>query len=322
MDRRKPAVAIIILNWNGVADTLALLKNFESVNYPNFSVLVVDNGSVDDSVDRLTRYSKQHKEKKEQRFTLSLLPLPKNLGYAEGNNRGLSEARQLKADYYLLLNNDTVLSPDFLDQLVMTAESNPTFGAFGPTIGYADSQGRSTGQIWYAGGWLNFFAGGAHHHTAKPTANTSILETDFITGCCLLLRAKAVNQLDQLFDPAFFAYGEDVDLCLRLNHQGWKLGYVPAAQVWHKLAASSGGPKSSNFWYYNVRNNWLVMSRYASWYHWPIFILYFLFYKPVLLSIGGAILRPRPDKWLRLQAIAQGTVDAIIGRFGPRPTTQ
>ncbi len=316
----QPKVAIIILNWNGITDTITLLKNLESVEYVNFSVLVVDNASTDDSVGQIARYMEQLRRSDKPALKLSLLPLSKNFGYAEGNNKGIVQASREKPDYYLLLNNDTLVDPHFLSRLVEAAESEPSVAAAAPIIYYADPNGAKSNRVWFAGGWLNFYAGGAHHHTAIPSLekDRSWVPTQFLTGCCLLIKRGRVEQSAHLFDPTFFAYGEDVDLSIRLQRQGYQLALVPKATIWHKLASSSGGAKSFNFWYYNIRNNWLIMRRYARWYHWPVFILYFLFYKPVLLSVGGAILKPRRDKWFRLQAITLGTFDAIRGAFGKR----
>lgn len=313
----KPKVTIVILNWNGAKDTLALLENLQEVTYPNFSVLIVDNASTDDSLGQFAHYIEQQR-KTDHKLAISLLPLSQNFGYAEGNNKGIAQASRETVDYYLLLNNDTLVDPHFLTELVEIAELNPDLASICPTIYFASSKGTKHDQLWYAGGWMNFFAGGAHHKV-KPAGHLSrVRPTEFLTGCCLLLRTQALAKLEHLFDPAFFTYGEDVDLSLRLRKTGFSLAFAPQSKVWHKLATSSGGPKSYNFWYYNVRNNFLIMARYGSWYHWPVFILYFLFYKPVLWSIAGAILKPRRDKWYRLLAIAHGTIDALLGRYGRR----
>jgi GT2 family glycosyltransferase len=311
-------VAIIVLNWNGISDTLTLLQDLEQVTYPNFSVLVVDNASTDDSLGQLARYMEQRRQRR-QTYSLSLLPLSKNFGFSEGNNKGVYQAARERPDYYLFLNNDTLVDPGFLTTLVTAAELESTIGAVAPTMYFATPEGKKSDDVWYAGGWLNFFAGGAHHRVELPSKPwPSVVPNQFLTGCCFLIKREALVKVTQAFDPAFFAYGEDVDLSLRLTNAGYTLGYVPKATIWHKLATSSGGPKSYNFWYYNVRNNFIVMARYARWYHWPVFLCYFLLYKPVLLSVAGAILRPRRDKWYRLLAIAHGTIDAIRGRTGRR----
>lgn len=321
-DNPQPKVSIIILNWNNVGETLALLDNLKAIEYPNYQVLVVDNASKDDSVGQLARYIEQLRRANDEfARRLAIMPLSKNFGYAEGNNKGVSQASRDKPDYYLLLNNDTIISPDCISRLVTAAEADSQLGAVGPTIYFASPTGQRSQRVWYAGGWLNFMAGGAHHKTvlpsAKPPAN-DYWPTEFITGCCLLIRREVLAKLGQLFDPQFFAYNEDVDLSIRLTRAGYQLGYVPAAKLWHKLAVSSGGPKSYNFWYYNVRNNFFIMRRYASWWQWPIYLLYFIFYKPLLWSVAGAIGRPRGDKFYRLIAIAHGSYDALRGHGGQR----
>lgn len=315
----QPKVSIIILNWNNVSDTLSLLANLEEVNYPNFSVLVIDNASTDDSVGQLARYMERQRRAEKPTLKVSLLPLSKNYGFAEGNNKGVLHASREKPDYYLLLNNDTVVSPDFLTKLVQAAEADEKLAVVGPTIYFADTNGHKQDRIWFAGSHVNWYTGGAHHDIEKPAKfdDNTIVPVPFITGCCFLIKRSILAKIDQLFDPAFFAYSEDVDLCFRLTEAGYTLGYVPGAEIWHKLATSSGGPKSYNFWYYNIRNNFLILARYARWQHWFGFLPYFLFYNPVLPSIVGMIVRPRPDKPRRLVAITHGIFDAIRGHYGP-----
>ena len=316
-----PHVAIVTLNWKGAADTLALLNDLERVLYPNFSVLIVDNASPDDSVKQIEQYiEKLTREKNPFAKQLSLLVLSENFGFAEGNNRAILHLEAKQPDYYLLLNNDTLLDPNFLSLLIDRAGSNPRLAAVGPTIYSAKNSGEKTETVWFAGSWINFFAGGAHHNVTMPENydEATVLPAPFITGCCLLLKRTALDRVGQLFDPAYYLYSEDVDLSLRLTQAGFELGYVPSATIWHKLATSSGGPKSYNFWYYNVRNSFLLVSRYGKWYHFIVYFLYFLLYNPVLLSLVGAIIKPRPDKWPRLAAITKGTVDFFFGRLGKK----
>lgn len=314
-----PKVSIIILNWNGVVDTIALLNDLDKVTYPNFSVIVVDNASKDDSLGQIARLMEK-KRNSPSSYRLSLLPLSKNFGFAEGNNKGLAQASRVHADYYLFLNNDTLVAPDFLTKLVEGAESDEQLVVVGPTIYYADSQGLKLNKIWYAGAWLNLFAGGAHHKTDLPLESDQmpVVATEFITGCCLLIKRSVLNKINPLFDPIFFAYSEDVDLSLKLQRLGFKLGYVPKSIIWHKLATSSGGPKSYNFWYYNIRNQMIIMRKYATLAQKIVFIGYFIFYKPIMVSLVGLIVKPRRDKIDRLIAIGHGLLDATLHRYGQR----
>src|SRR5262245_40538905 len=121
-------VAIIVLNWNGLSDTLACLASLRHLNYPNYEVVVVDNGSTDNSVVTLQAAYPE----------VTLLVTDENLGYVGGNNRGLEYARQTKADHALLLNNDTEVHPNFLGLLVEAVEQDPATGIVGPTIYYFD----------------------------------------------------------------------------------------------------------------------------------------------------------------------------------------
>lgn len=319
----QPKVSIIILNWNNVKDTLALLNDLENLNYPNFSVLVVDNASTDDSIGQLARYMEKQRRLAKSTLKVSLLPLSKNFGFAQGNNKGIAHAAREQPAYYLLLNNDTVIANDFLTILVTALEKDKendgSLAAVNPTIYYASPEGEKTAKVWFAGSAINFNTVGAYHKTALPplTAKNQVIVVPFLTGCCLLIRREAITALKELFDPAFFAYSEDVDLSFKLQNLGYTLGYVPNATIWHKLASSSGGPKSYSFWYYNIRNNFLILKRYARWHHWISYIPYFLFYHQVLPSIIGAIIKPRPDKPLRLAAIARAAVDATFNHYGP-----
>ncbi len=315
MRPKPPHVSLIILNWNGINDTLSLLDNLRSVRYDNFSVLVVDNGSTDNSASQLRHYI----DKNRPDYQLSFLYLTTNTGFADGNNKGIVQAAKDQPDYYLLLNNDTLVDENFLTELVSVAEADLNIAAVGPTIFYASSDGQKQDKVWFAGGWFNFASGGAHHHRPPLEQLPDQSEqTAFLTGCCLLIRRTALEAIKLLFDPAFFAYCEDADLSLRLTKAGYQLRYAPKARIWHKLATSSGGPKSANFWYYNVRNNFLMLRRYGRWDERLLFSFYFLFHKPVLVSIVGAIIRPRADKWPRLVAIYAGTRDAFTGHFGKR----
>jgi GT2 family glycosyltransferase len=125
---RLPRVDIIVLNWNGLRDTLHCLQSLKRADYPAFRVLVVDNGSSDASSTSIR-----------QRFPeVTLIENSENLGFTGGNNIGMRQALEEEADYVLLLNNDTEVAPDAVRLLVETAESDPRIGIAGPIIYYYD----------------------------------------------------------------------------------------------------------------------------------------------------------------------------------------
>jgi len=158
-----PRVAIIILNWNGWKDTVECLKSLCAINYPMYDVIVVDNGSIDESVEKIKEYVSKsgvfkgkffetdfnHPEKHVRRkilpFRQNLIVIKnkKNYGFAEGNNIGIRYAtKELNPDYFLLLNNDVIVNPKFLSELVKIGEKYSKVGILGPKIYYYDFHGR------------------------------------------------------------------------------------------------------------------------------------------------------------------------------------
>src|SRR5436190_7401977 len=136
-DRHAPSVAVIVLNWNGRDDTLACLESLAGLNYDNFQVMVVDNGSTDGSVGAIR-----------PRFPgVEIIETGRNLGFAEGNNVGIRLALDRGMDYVFLLNNDTVVDPSLLSELVAAAERCPEGGIFGAQILYHSDPLK----IWFAG---------------------------------------------------------------------------------------------------------------------------------------------------------------------------
>ena len=134
----QPKVFIIILTWNRLSDTLECLESVKKIVYPNYEIIVVDNGSTDGSAEAIARRYPE----------ITLVKNESNLGYAAGNNRGMETALHMGCDYVFLLNNDTTIDAVCLDELVNRAESDPRVGAAGPKI-YLH-QDPST--VWYAGG--------------------------------------------------------------------------------------------------------------------------------------------------------------------------
>ena len=243
----QPKVFIIILHLKDIPCLIECLSSLDAASYENYEVIVVNNGSGDLS-------GVQERIKAEIRVIQS----PANLGFSRGNNLGIREALKNKADYVLLLNDDTVVSPDFLNVMVDAGENNPDVGMLGPKIYYFDEPRR----IWFAGARFDpencmVTTLGAdqldHGEDAKP------FESDYLTGCCLLIKRQAIEKIG-LLDERFFLYWEDVDWGLRLKAAGLKLLVVPSAHIWHKASVSTGGPDSSLKAYHKTRSH-LLMAR-------------------------------------------------------------
>jgi GT2 family glycosyltransferase len=233
-----PPVFVVVLNWNAEGDTAACLDSFLGQNGARVEILLVDNASADGSGERLQR-----------RYPgVSYLQTGRNLGYCGGNNQGISWAIAQGAEWVLVVNNDTVAAPDCVRLLLDSASSDERLAAVGPLIVRHDDPSR----VWFAGGRLARARGiGVHrdedalvervaHDVSVPGAPRWRACT-FLTGCCLLLRVDALREVG-LFREDFFAYGEDVELSIRLARAGWRIAWVPSARLAHRVPPRGAPP--------------------------------------------------------------------------------
>lgn len=246
-----PSVAVIVLNWNGRDDTIACIESLQRVDYPNFALIVVDNGSTDGSVAAI-----------QPRFpNLEIIETRRNLGFAEGNNVGIRLALERGADYVFLLNNDTVVHPSLLRELVAAAERCPEGGIFSPKIFYHAEPTR----IWYAGvAWDSRRLEFRHLQDDDPQIavdERGVAKTDYACGCAFLVRSGVLRKVG-LLDPTFFLMYEESDLCFRALRGGFGSYFVPAAVLWHKISASFGGAESPLITYFMTRNRLLWGERH------------------------------------------------------------
>jgi GT2 family glycosyltransferase len=255
----EPLVWIIIVNWNGRDVTFDCLESLRAVTYGNRKILVVDNGSMDDSVPAI---QKEYPE-------VEVLPLPENRRFAGGNNAGLTHGLAHGGELFLLLNNDTTVHPGFLEPLVDCLSSDPSAGIVVPKIFYYSDPAR----IWYAGGRISFWTGTIRHHGIRELDDgryAARTATDYATGCCLLVRKDFVARAG-LLDESYHMYTEDADWSVRGRRLGYSIVFEPRSMVWHKLSVSAGGHLS----WYKMKNKFLsnfrFFSRYAAWYQWCVF---------------------------------------------------
>ncbi|MBM4168452.1 MAG: glycosyltransferase family 2 protein [Ignavibacteria bacterium] len=252
----QPLVFVLILNWNGMEDTLECLRSLSAIDYSNARVVVIDNASTDGSVLAI----------RAQFPTVQVIENGSNLQFAGGNNVGIRYAIREGADAILLLNNDTTVDTHFLSELVSAYANDRSVGMVAPKILYYAQPDR----IWYAGGVIEWWKGWISHRGIREIDRGQYdapAPVDYITGCCLLVRRSAVETIGVL-DERFAMYGEDVDWCLRARRAGFSVRYVPTARVWHKVSVSSGGHFS---WFKNwnkLKGLVRLMSRYANPVQW------------------------------------------------------
>lgn len=229
-----PKVSIVVLNWNGWSDTLECLASLERLDYSDYQVIVVDNGSTDDSVLHIR-----------ERFPyIELLEAGRNLGFSAGCNLGITRALDQGVDYVWLLNNDTTVDPHALTGLVSTAASDARTGATGSAIYSA----RRPHQLdAWGGGRINFWLGRSRH-AMHPVPDEAI---DFLTGASILISRPILERVG-LLDEGFFMYWEDADYCYRLRRAGYKVAVAGKSHIWHKGSASVGKASPQMDTYFNA----------------------------------------------------------------------
>jgi GT2 family glycosyltransferase len=217
-----PSVICVLLNWNGWRDTVACLQSLLGSDYPNCSVIVVDNGSTDDSVSKI----------REAHPWVEILETHINLGFSGGNNYGIRLALDRHVKFVWLLNNDTIIHKHSLRELVAFAEENPLVGEIGSVLYYADQPDKV--QAW-GGGHINLWVGTSHHFHEPVSSN----KLDFVTAASVLIPSIVFRQVG-LLDEKYFMYWEDTDFSYRVRAAGWKLGVASSATLLHKENASTG----------------------------------------------------------------------------------
>ncbi len=245
---QSPKVFIIVLHYKNWEDTNKCLASLKKIDYDDFETIVIDNDK-------------------------------KNLGFAGGNNIGIKQALKNGADYVLLLNNDTVVEPNFLKKLVEVGERDEKAGILGPI-----------------GGKINWFYTKGIHVTKN---------NDYISGVCMLVKREVIEKIG-LMPKNYFLYFEDVDWCLRARKAGYKCVLVPSSKIWHKVSSSTKA-ESFSYIYYHTRNGLLLVKRHA-----PFFIKILAYFVSFLVYFKQLI--KSSSKWTK--AIKLGIKDFYKGRFG------
>ncbi|MCX2574019.1 glycosyltransferase family 2 protein [Pedobacter sandarakinus] len=299
----KPLVSIIILNWNGYDVTRDCLHSLQSINYVNYNVVLVDNGSVDNSVAKLKAEFTSNK--------LFFLSLPKNLGFTGGNNVGIKYAcDQFDPKYVLLLNNDTIVEKDFLD-FMLDGFHDPNCYAVVPKIYYFDHPNR----LWFAGGRVSRLTGTIVHYGVDKIDNERQYEassrTGFMNGCCALISRQSLNEIG-LLDPQFFANSEDADYSLRILDSGHSIRYQADAVIYHKCSYSFKANKGQWLGYYlGTRAIVLMQRKHLAGYKLALFYFLFSFRWLLYLTLKFSV---RFD-FKSVKSIYVGAYDGMIGRL-------
>lgn len=234
-----PLVSIVIVNWNGKKLLKACLNSLSCISYKNTEILLVDNASKDDSVV----FVKNNYPK------IIIIENKLNLGFAEGNNVGLQKS---KGDAILLLNPDTLVEENFLDELVKTLYEDKNIGAVQPKIIIYPNKNQidSIGSFFLMNG--NLYHYGREKNPGLPMYNKS-MEIFSAKGACMLIK-KDVLKKTGLFDKEYFAYFEDTDLSMRILLAGYKVLYEPNATIYHIGGATKKKTASYYIEFHSYKN--------------------------------------------------------------------
>lgn len=297
-----PNVTVVVLNWNGWEDTQECLRSLRDVT-PGCRVLLVDNGSTDGSIECV----------QDQFPEVEVLQNGTNLGFTEGNNRGIARALADGADYVMLLNNDTLVDPGFLAPLLRAFEREPGLGFASPVIMYASEPDA----VWFCGGAIDWRSGWAHHSTPEgglPHAE-GLRPTPIATGCCLIA-PRATWEAVGVLDPRFFLFWEDADWTLRATRAGHHGVVVGESRIWHKVSRSFQRSEPTLGTFYFVRNGLLFIRKHRP--RRPQVALRFLREWALRPSLRG--MRRRERGWATLALLRGAAVVAYLtGAFGAAP---
>jgi len=293
-NNKHPKVTTIILNWNGKEDTIECLESLKHITYPNYEILLVDNGSTDGSVESF----------RERYPGMEIIENGENLGFAEGNNVGIRRAMDEGADYVLLLNNDMIIDKKILSEFVKIADNNPQVGVITPKVySYYD---QNTIQFTWAK--INLWTGrmvvnGANRLDVGQFEQ--VKEVDYGHGGCSLIKREVI-EIVGLLDTEFFLYHEDMDYWIRVRSKGYKIIYTPLAKVWHKGGSTSR--KSGLYYYYSVRSLFLFMGKHATSPQLVSFILWFFCFEFWIITRYRLIHKQNKE----LLSTYRGIIDGIF----------
>ena len=284
----EPTFGVVLLNWNGCEDTEAALQSLLVATPRPSRVVVVDNGSADESVPRLRAWISENAPDTDGERWATLIEEPVNHGFSGGNNIGLAFLARTEVSHFLLLNNDATVAPDYFARIADAIRAHPDAALIGCVIHYHPDRDR----IWFAGGReIPFRALMLHVYELPQSMEPQ--DTPFVTGCAMVISRAlydANGGLAECYNPI---YWEDTDYSAQARANGWQVMLVPRARVFHKVGASVGGERITPrvaYWQnrnrgYYVRRNYHGFDRIAA-------LVYLVMTKPARALVE--LLRGRP----------------------------
>ncbi|MEO8071118.1 MAG: glycosyltransferase family 2 protein [Acidobacteriota bacterium] len=307
MASRTRRVSIVVLNYNGLEDTLRCLESLRDLADPA-DVILVDNGSRVNPVAEATRTFPG----------LQVIETGENLGYAGGNNRGIRYAIERGAEYILILNNDTVVAPSIVHALLGAFDADPKLGVVGPVVNFMDERDAvmTDGVAFNPGPGTEFF----RRIVVPVDATAAVVPVDIVNGCCMMLSADLVARVG-MFDEQFFIVHEESDLCLRALRAGFGCAVLGQSLVWHKGSSAFERSGRELQRYFDARNLHHLLARHtghvAKSRPWRSTLLHYLRYAFYRYDIELEAGKPAAAK-----AVVDGLYDGFTNRYGPYARTR
>lgn len=295
---RVSTVIVVLLNWNSNEYTISCIESLLSSRVRPSRIIVVDNGSADGSPEII-----------EKRYPfIELIRNNCNLGFAAGSNQGIRSAIDGGADFVWVLNNDTLVDPECLAELLKASRRFPIGACFSGKIYRINPKNV----IWYAGGYRHWLHLAPIHRGEGQAENEKQEETQavsFLSGCCMLFPRWALDSLG-FFIEDYFTYSEDNEWCWRATSAGAQLFYVPRAKLWHHVSASTEGDNKASgltsitaeSWFYRVRNHLWTVRLWAK----PSIRKYFALIISVVVELKMIALHLVRRDFVRASSICKG----------------
>ncbi|MDY6805825.1 MAG: glycosyltransferase [Cyanobacteriota bacterium] len=250
----KARVAIIILNYKSVEDTVNLVKSLEKSSYRHFQIIIVDNKSPNLNFQELAILFQKY----------AVIQTPKNLGYAGGNNVAIQYVKDMGVDFIWILNPDTAVKSDTLEKLILATETSTEIDIYGSVICWT----HRPETVWFGGGKVKITETQFQTYHMYDGQNKSVIpdriyEVDYVTGASIFCRSSLFEEVG-LIPEKYFLYFEETDWCLRARERGKKIAVVPSSQLYHSKKSQAGVLPTKAYFYYYIRAAVLFMLKYVT----------------------------------------------------------
>ncbi len=287
----EPKVVIIIVTYNRLNVLKDCILSLLKTRYENYKIVIVDNASKDGTTDAIQSFFP----------SVKIIRNEKNLGYTGGNNKGIKWALNQNCDYIMILNDDVVVEPDFIKNLVNVAQGDRRIGLACPKLLCFEIPTKFFKEY----GGYNYYLGINRQPLLKTNYPTEI---ELVPGASILIRKETIQKIG-LMDENFFLYFDEGDLCYRTKKAGFKMMFVPSAIAYHKVSESFSGRTNPVVLYYSTRNELLLARKHLN------FLLFVMFWMPrfvfriVQYSIATRDVKPA-------KSMIRGFLDFTKGKFG------